>query len=453
MYRSGLSTILVSRLSYTLSKEKPASVGEILKGYYSMQATSGATKSWTGSTLYHELQGTLDGARQSGTFKAERVITSPQGSKVNVEGTSSSVLNFCANNYLGLANHPKVVEAAKRALDTRGFGLASVRFICGTQDIHKELEKKVTDFHGTEDTIVFPSCFDANAGFFEAILGPEDAVISDELNHASIIDGIRLCKAQRLRYKHMDMEDLAGKLEQAQKARIRLIATDGVFSMDGDIAPMQEICRLAEKYDAFIFVDECHSTGFLGRKGTGTAEHWNVSSDRIICINSTLGKALGGATGGFSTGKKRIVDVLRQKARPYLFSNTLAPSVAAASITVFDILSSKEGEELREKLWKNTVHFRSRMEQAGFDVRGGVHGPPIVPVMLGDAALASRMADEMLNEFGIYVIGFSYPVVPQGRARIRVQLSAAHSTDDIDKLVDAFISLGTRHNILTRNKL
>lgn len=346
-----------------------------------------------------------------------------------------------------------MVESAKVALDTHGFGMASVRFICGTQDLHKELEKKITEFHGTEDTIVFPSCFDANAGFFEAILGPEDAVISDELNHASIIDGVRLCKAQRWRYKHLDMKDLANKLEQSQNARIRLIATDGVFSMDGDIAPMQEICKLADKYDAFVFVDECHATGFLGERGTGTAEFWNVTSDRIICINSTLGKALGGATGGFSTGKKLIVDVLRQKARPYLFSNTLAPSVASASITVFDILSSKQGQQLREKLWKNTVQFRTLMEQAGFDVRGGVSGPPIVPVMLGDAALATQMADEMLKEFGIYVIGFSYPVVPQGRARIRVQISAAHSTDDIDQLVKAFVSLGKRHNILQRNKL
>ncbi|GJQ10353.1 hypothetical protein GpartN1_g2144.t1 [Galdieria partita] len=423
------------------------------KSFYSMQATSGVSQSWTNSALYQELQETLGGARQSGTYKHERVITSPQGSKVHVAGSSSSVLNFCANNYLGLANHPKVVESAKRALDTYGFGMASVRFICGTQDVHKELEKKITEFHGTEDTIVFPSCFDANAGFFEAILGSEDAVISDELNHASIIDGIRLCKAQRMRYKHLDMEDLARQLEQAKNARIRLIATDGVFSMDGDIAPMQEICKLADKYDAFIFVDECHSTGFLGRRGTGTAEHWNVSSDRIICVNSTLGKALGGATGGFSTGKKLIIDVLRQKARPYLFSNTLAPSVASASITVFDILSSAEGQQLRETLWKNTVQFRTLMGQAGFDVRGGVSGPPIVPIMLGDAALASRMADEMLKEFGIYVIGFSYPVVPKGRARIRVQISAAHSTDDIDKLVNAFISLGERHNIFKRNKL
>ncbi|EME31003.1 glycine C-acetyltransferase [Galdieria sulphuraria] len=357
-----------------------------------MQATSDVSQSWTKSTLYQELQKILQGTRQSGTYKAERVITSPQGSKVQVQGTSSSVLNFC------LANHPKVLESAKLALDSHGFGMASVRFICGTQDIHKELEKRIAEFHGTEDTIVFPSCFDANAGFFEAILGPEDAVISDELNHASIIDGIRLCKAQRLRYKHLDMEDLAGKLEQSRNARVRLIATDGVFSMDGDIAPMQEICKLADKYDAFVFVDECHSTGFLGKRGTGTAEHWNVSSDRIICINSTLGKALGGATGGFSTGKKIIVDVLRQKARPYLFSNTLAPSVASASITVFQILSSVEGQQLREKLWKNTVHFRTLMGQAGFDVRGGVNGPPIVPVMLGDAALASQMADEMLKE-------------------------------------------------------
>eukprot|EP00871_Galdieria_phlegrea_P004574 jgi/Galph1/5117/GphlegSOOS_G3699.1 len=420
---------------------------------FSMQSAATVSSSWDKSKFHEALLSSLEDTKKSGTYKSERVIKSPQGSKVEVEGVSAPVLNFCANNYLGLANHPRIVESAKRALGTHGFGMASVRFICGTQDLHKLLERKISEFHRTEDTIVFPSCFDANAGFFEAILTSDDAVLSDELNHASIIDGIRLCKAQKHRYKHLDMKDLSIKLRETQNSRVRLIVTDGVFSMDGDIAPLQEICSLADKFDAYVFIDECHATGFLGKTGIGTSEFWNIPTDRIIAINSTLGKALGGATGGFTTGKKAIVDTLKQKARPYLFSNTLAPVVAAASLTVFDILSSSEGQQLRDRLWGNTKKFRSLMAQAGFEVRGGLSGPPIVPVMIGDAGLATQMANEMLTEHGIYVIGFSYPVVPQGKARIRVQLSAVHSNEDIEKLVKAFVSLGQRHGLLQKNKL
>jgi glycine C-acetyltransferase len=364
------------------------------------------------------------------------VITSPQSNAIGVTTSSMPVLNFCANNYLGLANHPALVAAAKATLDTHGFGMSSVRFICGTQDIHKELERRIAAFHGTEDAILFPSCFDANAGFFEALFGPEDAVISDALNHASIIDGIRLCKAKRLRYAHMDMGDLEKQLQEAQSSRFRCIVTDGVFSMDGHIAPLKQICDLADKYNAYVFIDECHATGFFGKTGRGTAEYCGVEG-RIDFINSTLGKALGGATGGYTAASKEVVSLLRQRARPYLFSNAVAPSVAGASLACFDLLTSST--ELRDKLEANTQRFRKGMESAGFDL-GGSKDHPIIPVMLGDAKLAGQFAEEMLKR-GIYVVGFSFPVVPKGQARIRTQISAAHTTEDIDRAVAAFIEV------------
>ena len=379
----------------------------------------------------------LDGIREAGTWKTERVITSPMASSVTVAGSDSPVLNFCSNNYLGLSSDPRVVESAKRALDERGFGLSSVRFICGTQDIHKELEDSISAFHGTDDTILYPSCFDANAGLFEQILGPEDAVISDALNHASIIDGIRLCKAQRHRYTHMDLVDLERILQETQSARTRLIVTDGVFSMDGDVAPLKEICDLADKYDAEVFIDECHATGFLGATGRGTPELLGVEG-RVAIINSTLGKALGGATGGYTTGPKEVITLLRQRARPYLFSNTLTPSVVGASIEVFKILS--ESSEKVEKLARNVTHFRSQMTAAGFEL-AGAESCPIAPVMLGDARFASEMSDALLAR-GLYVVAFSYPVVPQGQARIRVQLSASHSPEDVQRAIDAFVEVG-----------
>lgn len=372
----------------------------------------------------------------AGTFKNERVITTAQSNSIGVSTQKAQVLNFCANNYLGLANNPELVAAAKATLDTHGFGMSSVRFICGTQDIHKELEKKIAAFHGMEDAILFPSCFDANAGFFEAIFGPEDAVISDALNHASIIDGIRLCKSKRLRYAHMDMADLEKQLVEAQSSRFRVIVTDGVFSMDGHIAPLKQICDLADKYNAYVFIDECHATGFFGKTGRGTAEYCGVEG-RIDFINSTLGKALGGATGGYTAASKEIVALLRQRARPYLFSNAVAPNVAGASIACFDMLSRSTA--LRDKLEANTSRFRAKMEAAGFDL-GGSKDHPIVPIMLGDAKLAGQFAEEMLSR-GIYVVGFSFPVVPKGAARIRTQISAAHSTEDIDKAVAAFIEV------------
>jgi glycine C-acetyltransferase len=384
--------------------------------------------------------------REAGTFKTERVITSPQSSHVDVAGGSQPVLNFCANNYLGLSSHPALVEAAQSALETHGFGLSSVRFICGTQDLHKKLEAAISSFHGTEDTILFPSCFDANAGLFEACLGPEDAVISDALNHASIIDGIRLCKAQRYRYQHMDMDDLEKILKDcvAKGTRHRMIVTDGVFSMDGDIAPLESICDLAERYDAQVFVDECHATGFLGASGRGTPELCGVDG-RVDIINSTLGKALGGATGGYTTGPKALIDVLRNKARPYLFSNTLAPSVAGASLEVFRMLN--QGSDLVKRLQDNVHKFRQGMTKAGFTLSG--HDDcPIVPVMLGDARLASEFADEMLSR-GIYVVGFSYPVVPKGKARIRVQLSAAHTPEQVQQCIDAFAEVGKAKGVIS----
>nr|ADI21428.1 7-keto-8-aminopelargonate synthetase and related enzymes [uncultured gamma proteobacterium HF0010_26J14] len=393
------------------------------------------------STLQTILSDQLQEMRDAGTYKVERVITSPQSSMISVQNMDNDVINFCANNYLGLSNDPELVEAAKATLDSHGFGLSSVRFICGTQDIHKELEEKISKFHGMEDTILYPSCFDANAGLFEGILTDEDAVISDELNHASIIDGIRLCKAQRHRYKHMNMESLEEELIKAKDARVRLIVTDGAFSMDGDIAPLAEIDTLAKKYDARVFIDECHATGFLGATGRGTDEHFDVKVD---IINSTLGKALGGGTGGYTSGPKEVIDTLRQKGRPYLFSNTLAPAVVGASLKVFDKLMTSS--DLVEKIRFNTHRFRDRMTEAGFTINGA-RDHPICPVMLGDARLASEMADAMLTH-NVFVIGFSYPVVPKGKARIRCQVSAAHTTEQIDHSVDAFIKVGKQFGVI-----
>ena len=384
---------------------------------------------------------TLDEIRQAGLYKQERVITTPQGVAIRVQG-GREVLNFCANNYLGLADHPDVIAAAHKALDDHGFGLASVRFICGTQDLHKELEAAISRFFGTDDAILYTSCFDANGGLFETILGPEDAVISDALNHASIIDGIRLCKAQRHRYPNSDMAALEKLLQETQDCRSRLIATDGAFSMDGYIAKLDEITRLAERYDAMLMVDDSHATGFLGPTGRGSAEHHGVM-DKVDVFTSTLGKALGGGSGGFTTGRKEIIDLLRQRSRPYLFSNTLPPPLVAAGIRVFEMLSSTT--DLRDKLERNTKYFRAKMTTAGFAIKPGEH--PIVPVMLYDAPLAQEFAARLLDE-GIYVIGFFYPVVPQGEARIRVQVSAAHATEHLDRAVAAFTKVGKELGVL-----
>ena len=373
----------------------------------------------------------LDEIRQSGLYKSERVITTPQDARIRV-GAGAPVLNMCANNYLGLAEHPAVIAAAQESLERWGYGLASVRFICGTQEIHKRLEASISEFLGTEETILYSSCFDANGGLFETLLTAEDAVISDELNHASIIDGIRLCKAHRRRYKNSDMEDLETQLRETQSDRFRLIATDGVFSMDGYIANLSGICDLAEKYQALVMVDDSHAVGFMGTKGRGTHEHCGVM-DRVDIITGTLGKALGGASGGYTSGRKEIIDLLRQRSRPYLFSNTLAPTIAAASIKTLELLS--ESTELRDRLESNTRFFRKGIGELGFDILPGEH--PIVPIMIGDAALAARMADAMLEK-GVYVIGFSYPVVPQGKARIRCQISAAHSEEDLAFALDQF---------------
>ncbi len=381
------------------------------------------------------LQKELQEIQQAGLYKRERTITTPQGAAINtLEG--GEVLNFCANNYLGLSSHPEVIKAAHEAIDKYGFGLSSVRFICGTQDIHKELERKIADFVGLEDAILYAAAFDANGGLFEPLLTAEDAVISDELNHASIIDGIRLCKAQRFRYKTNDMNDLEEKLKEAQGARRRMIATDGVFSMDGTIAQIDKICDLAEKYDAMVMVDDCHATGFIGKTGRGTAEYRNAMG-RVDIITGTFGKALGGASGGFTAARKEIVEILRQRSRPYLFSNTLAPAIVGASIKVLDLLSATT--ELRDKLEANTRFFRQAMTEAGFDLLPGEH--PIVPIMLYEAKLAQDFADALLRE-GIYVIGFFYPVVPKGKARIRVQLSAAHERTHLEKAVAAFTKVG-----------
>lgn len=377
----------------------------------------------------------LTGIEQAGLLKRERVIETPQEAKIRTD-PGGEVLNFCANNYLGLANHPTVLAAAHEALDRYGFGLASVRFICGTQTIHKDLEAAISTYMGTEDTILYSSCFDANGGLFETVLGPDDAVISDALNHASIIDGIRLCKAERHRFAHSDMNQLENELRATQDKRRRLIATDGVFSMDGDYAKLDQICDLADRYDAMVMVDDCHATGFVGATGRGTPEMFGVR-DRVDIVTSTLGKALGGASGGFTTGRKEIIDLLRQRSRPYLFSNTLAPVIAGASLAVLDMLTSST--ERRDILERNTRIFRERMKAAGFEISGDEH--PIAPVMIGDARQAAEMADDLLGK-GIYVIGFSYPVVPKGQARIRTQMSAAHTEADLDKAIDAFIEVG-----------
>jgi glycine C-acetyltransferase len=382
--------------------------------------------------MREDLVSTIGEIRDAGLYKAERVITSPQNSAISVAG-GKEVLNFCANNYLGLADHPEVIAAAKSALDEWGFGMASVRFICGTQAIHKQLEDALSNFLGSEDTILYSSCFDANGGLFETLLGADDAVISDELNHASIIDGIRLSKARRYRYKNRDMADLEAQLKDAADARYRLIATDGVFSMDGYVAPLDEICDLAERYDALVMVDDSHAVGFVGPNGGGTPELFGVT-DRVDVLTGTLGKALGGASGGYVSGRREIVELLRQRSRPYLFSNSLAPAVTAASLKALELIGGST--ELRDKLKANTTLFRSKMTEAGFDVLPGDH--PISPVMIGDAAEAGRLADKLL-ELGVYVIGFSYPVVPHGKARIRTQLSAAHSTEDVEQVVAAFI--------------
>jgi len=387
------------------------------------------------------LRGTLDEIRAAGLYKEERVITTPQGVEIRVQD-GQEVLNFCANNYLGLADHPDVIDAAHQALDDHGFGLASVRFICGTQDLHKELEAAVSRFFGTDDTILYTSCFDANGGLFETLLGAEDAVISDALNHASIIDGIRLCKAQRHRYPNSDMATLEQALRDTQDCRTRLIATDGVFSMDGTIAKLDRITELAARYDALVMVDDSHATGFMGETGRGSAEHHGVM-DRIDIFTSTLGKALGGGSGGFTTGRREIIDLLRQRSRPYLFSNTLPPPLAAAAIRVFEMLS--ETTELRDRLMENTGYFRSGMTAAGFEIKEGTH--PIVPVMLYDAPLAQEFAARLLAE-GIYVIGFFFPVVPEGEARIRVQLSAAHQRHHLDRAIEAFTRVGQALNVL-----
>ena len=390
-----------------------------------------------------KLEQELQSIEEAGLFKRERIINSPQAAQITIAG-GKQVLNFCANNYLGLSSHPRVVQAAKEAIDTHGFGMSSVRFICGTQDIHKELEKKLSEFLGTEDTILYAAAFDANGGVFEPLFGAEDAIISDALNHASIIDGVRLCKAMRYRYEHNNMEDLEKQLQDAiaAGAQQKIIVTDGVFSMDGTIAQLDKIVALAEKYQALVMTDECHSTGFMGKTGRGVHEHRGVMG-KIDIITGTLGKALGGASGGFTSGRKEMIELLRQRSRPYLFSNTLAPSITGASIAVLDLLS--ETTELRDRLEKNTRYFREKMEAAGFDIKPGEHA--IVPIMLYDAVLSQKMAEKLL-ERGIYVIGFYYPVVPKGQARIRVQISAGHLKEHLDQAIAAFIAVGKELGVI-----
>jgi glycine C-acetyltransferase len=396
--------------------------------------------------MYGEMKNYLENELQAieanGLLKKERIIITPQGANVEVS-TGENVVIMCANNYLGLSSHPEVINAAKNALDSHGYGMSSVRFICGTQDIHKELERKIAEFYGTEDTILYAAAFDANGGVFEPLFSEEDAIISDELNHASIIDGVRLCKAQRYRYKHSDMNDLEAQLIKAQDQRFRIIVTDGVFSMDGDIAKMNEICDLADKYDALVMTDECHSAGFIGKTGRGVPEYHGVM-DRVDIITGTLGKALGGAMGGYTTGKKEIIEMLRQRSRPYLFSNSLAPAIVGASIKVFELLSSTT--ELRDRLEENTKYFKERIKAAGFDIKPG--DSPIVPIMLYDAALSQKFADLLLKE-GVYAIGFFYPVVAKGQARIRTQISAAHSISDLDKAINAFIKVGRELGVIS----
>lgn len=392
-------------------------------------------------TLKPELQKELENIKQAGLFKNERVITTPQGADIETED-GRKVINFCANNYLGLSAHPKVIEAAKASIDSHGFGMSSVRFICGTQDIHKQLEKKISEFLHTEDTILYAAAFDANGGVFEPLLGADSAIISDELNHASIIDGVRLCKAQRFRYKNNDMADLEEKLKETTGMKHRIIVTDGVFSMDGTIAQLDKICDLADKYKALVMTDECHATGFIGKTGRGVPEYRGVM-DRIDIITGTLGKALGGASGGFTSGKKEIIALLRQRSRPYLFSNTLAPAITGASIAVIDLLSSTTA--LRDKLEENTKYFREKMTEAGFDIKPGEH--PIVPIMLYEATLSQQFAEKLLDK-GIYVIGFYFPVVPKGKARIRVQVSAVHEKTHLDKSINAFVEVGKELGVL-----
>tara|TARA_A200000159_G_scaffold131903_2_gene129268 strand:- start:500 stop:1696 length:1197 start_codon:yes stop_codon:yes gene_type:complete len=395
------------------------------------------------ASFISHLEQQLNATREDGLYKVERVITTQQQADIATQ-SGDHVINFCANNYLGLANHPALIEAAKDGLDSHGFGMASVRFICGTQDIHKALEAKISDFLGTEDTILYPSCFDANGGLFETLLGPEDAIVSDALNHASIIDGVRLSKAKRYRYANNDMQALEEQLKQAREdgARFILIATDGVFSMDGIIANLKGVCDLADKYDAMVMVDDCHATGFLGENGRGSHEYCEVLG-RIDLITGTLGKALGGASGGYTSGSKAAIEWLRQRSRPYLFSNSVAPPIVAASLKVFDMMA--DGHDLRAQLWRNAEHFRHRMTEAGFTLAGEDHA--IIPVMLGDAKLANQMAEKLLEK-GIYVIGFSYPVVPKGQARIRTQMSAAHTLEHLDKAVDAFIEVGRELGVI-----
>ena len=388
-----------------------------------------------------DLQNMLEELKEQGLYKNERILTTPQGASIRVS-TGQTVLNFCANNYLGLANNPEVIKAAQDIMNDWGYGLASVRFICGTQQIHKDLEKKISEFLGTEDTILYAACFDANGGLFEPILDEECAIISDELNHASIIDGVRLCKAQRFRYKHSNMEELENILKQTQNLKYRLICSDGVFSMDGDMIKLPEICDLADKYDALVMVDDSHATGYIGPNGRGTPEYFGVQ-DRVDILTSTLGKAMGGGNGGFTTGRKEIIETLRQKSRPYLFSNSLAPAIIGASLKVIDMLSGSS--QLRDRLWDNAKYFREEMTKAGFDIVEG--NTAIVPVMLYDEPLAMKMADMLLDE-GIYVIGFVYPVVPKGKARIRVQLSAAHNRQDLDKAITAFKKVGKELNLI-----
>jgi glycine C-acetyltransferase len=392
-------------------------------------------------TLKPVLEKELEEIEKAGLYKRERIIITPQGAEIKIQG-GQEVINFCANNYLGLASHPRVIEAAKKTMDSHGFGMASVRFICGTQDIHKELEEKISKFLGTEDTILYAAAFDANGGVFEPLFDEQDAIISDSLNHASIIDGVRLCKAQRFRYLHDDMADLEEKLKETQNLRHRIIVTDGSFSMDGTIAQLDKICNLADKYQALVMIDECHSSGFLGKTGRGTHEHHHVMG-RVDLITGTLGKALGGASGGFTSGPKEVINILRQRSRPYLFSNTLAPSIVGASIEVLDMLSKSTA--LRDKLEENTLYFREKMTAAGFDIKPGTH--PIVPIMLYDAKLAQDFAADLLQE-GIYVIGFYFPVVPKGKARIRVQLSASHTKEQLDKAISAFTKVGVKRGVI-----
>ena len=392
-------------------------------------------------SLKPRLENEIAEIKEAGLYKQERIIASPQSADITLQD-GSEVINFCANNYLGLSSHPKVIEAAKNSIDSHGFGMSSVRFICGTQDIHKELERKISEFLGMEDTILYAAAFDANGGVFEPLLGPEDAIISDSLNHASIIDGVRLCKAKRYRYKNNDMADLEEQLKAAADAKVKIIVTDGVFSMDGTIAQLDKICDLADKYDALVMTDECHSTGFVGKTGRGVHEYRDCM-DRVDIITGTLGKALGGASGGFTAAKKEIVDILRQRSRPYLFSNTLAPSITGASIAVIDMLS--ETTALRDKLEENTKYFREQMTAAGFDIKPGEH--PIVPIMLYDAKLSQEMAAKLLEK-GIYVIGFYFPVVPKGEARIRVQISAVHEREHLDKAIQAFTEVGKELGVL-----